>query len=247
MKIFLRHNNGLQRAGRNGFTLIELLLGLTIFAIVSLCIYGTFWGGIKVDNSAEQQNKIYREVRWSFDVMSKELENMLLYNFSNSYPEKSSFSGSENRVQFVVGSSDGLKVVSYYLVDPEDDQVFKVVMGDVFSKNIRVDTGSRSDIRINYLVREEIDFIDFLNEASGDVETEIIAMSVKEDGLKFSYGFVQGEESSDFAWEDEWQNKYTPSHVKITIDFVSSGKNQIVKSLSKELLIPSGFLGTSGG
>ena len=101
------------------FTLVELLLGLTIFSVIGLCVYSVFSGGIRLSGASERQGKIYREARLSFSLMAKEIENMLPYDFSNSYQDKNAFLGEEKQITFLIGNDDGLKAVSYYIVFPE--------------------------------------------------------------------------------------------------------------------------------
>ncbi len=94
------------KKNKNAFTLIELILGLSIFSIISLCLYGVFSGGIQVNRKSKNQNDFYREIRMSFSLMEKELENMVSYGFSAArYEDKSSFMGSDNQISFINAKS----------------------------------------------------------------------------------------------------------------------------------------------
>jgi len=54
---------------RRGFTLIELLLGLSLFSIIALIVYSTFSGGLMLSRRANHQNDIYRQARWSLELI----------------------------------------------------------------------------------------------------------------------------------------------------------------------------------
>lgn len=231
-----------QRRSLEGFTLIELLLGLTLFSLIALTVYGVFAGGISLSRRAEQQNSIYREILWSFETMANELEGMIAYDFQNSYPERSSFSGSADKVTFLLGTDEGIKAVSYYLSGDIDGSVHRVVIGPVQEKNRTVTETEQADIRTVYLVREEIGLLDLLNGQGEAAETEVLALNVREGSLKFSYGYAQNDESKEYYFEDNWSNSYNPSILRIEMEFVPPELNGTIP-VKRDVLIPTGFLG----
>lgn len=239
-----------QNYGTSGFTLIEFLLGVMIFSIIALSIYGTFSGGINLTRRSDGQNEIYREARWTFEWMAKDLENAVYYDFSKSYPDQAAFVGAEDKISFILPAEDGLRVVSYYLVLPDEGQVFKTVVGSVQKKNTAILSNYREGSSVYYLVREERNFIDFLAgnpEEPDESETlEIIATNVAEDGLRFSYGYAEGEEEKVFSWQEEWSLTYVPSGVRVEIDFLPKNEKANTLTLNRDVLIPSGYWGESG-
>ena len=120
----------------SAFTLIELLLGLSIFSVVSLCLYASFSTGIHLSRRSEKNNKIYREIRWALEQMSLDLENAVFYDFSNSYPGKLSFIGEDEKISFLLPSDEGLKVVSYYHMKPSESKIHQTLIGKTYSKNV---------------------------------------------------------------------------------------------------------------
>ena len=228
---------------QEAFTLVELLLGLVIFSIISMSIYGVFWGGIKLDSRAETQNQVFREVRMTFDLIEKELENMIFYDFSESHSERSSFSGEINRITFLTSGNDGVNAVSYYLEDPQAGVIVKTLLGDTYTKNVNVRNQIIESERANCLIREEKGLKEFLGSTSSDSDlVEIIAMHVKESGLRFYYGTSQ-EEQDEVIWQERWDFDYLPSHIKVEIDFLLGGKTKTIKTFEKKIIVPSGFLG----
>ena len=227
-----------------GFTLIEILLALSIFSTIALCIYGTFSGGIRLNQKSEQQNEVFREARWTFQGLSLELENMVSYDFTNSYPNKTAFSGSGEKITFISPSDEGLKVVSYYLMEPPREHVHTTVVGETYSKNVSIVTKYEESAFIYYLVREELSFVDYVNDRQAQAsDIEIISTNVVENGLRFYYGYLKDEESQETVWQTDWSLGYIPSNIRIEIDFLVNEKKNSVQTLHQDVLVPAGFLG----
>lgn len=229
----------------NGFSLIELLLGVSLFFVVALTAYSTFWGGVKLSRYAEETDSSSREIRWAFDLMALEIENAVSYDFSGSYPQRSAFEGSQDRVTFILAGEKGLRAVSYYLAPPEDGAIHKIVMGERRTSNADVTLKDERAARAYYLVREEVDFVDSLDEAGAQSPSvEIIAERVKEGGLKFAYGYTREE---SFIWKDTWQKNVVPRSVRVMIDVLPARGQPASSEMVRDILIPSGVLGTEEG
>ena len=229
------------------FTLIELLLGLAIFSIIALCVYSTFAGGIQLNLRSEQQNEIYREARWSQWLLVKDLENAVPYDFSMSYPDKFAFHGEKNEITLVLSAEDGLRVVRYYLMEPQRDEIHKVVVGETHAKNVAVVTERREALPEYYLMREEKPLIAYLRGASdANTEREIIGTHIKENGLRFSYGYSFLEQPEDYIWQNQWRYNKIPSHVRLEMDFLPAQPDQEAITLTRDIFIPHGTLERAG-
>jgi prepilin-type N-terminal cleavage/methylation domain-containing protein len=243
-----------------GFTLLELLLGISLFSVVAVCIYSTFWAGVKLSRRSENEGGSYREAHWALEIMAKDMENTVPYDFSSSYPGKTAFEGGENKITFMTSSQDGLKAVSYYLVSPEETRIHQVVVGAVHRKNVGVTVRDERARRPYCLVREERDFVDFLQGGpDGGGTSEVMASNMQEDGLKFSFGYLKEGEDRLYVWKDTWQNPYPPRAVRVEMDFFIDGgdgtggsaeptaaegtaKQETVR-LDRRILIPHGAWG----
>lgn len=231
------------RMNRQGFTLLELLLGLSIFSLIALSVYSVFAGGTQLSERSQNQNEVTREARWAFDLMAQDLENMVLYDFSGSYPEQLAFTGSSEKVTFLSATGKGLKFISYYLVEPETDTVFQTLIGETYSKNVQIITSTSEGETLLFLVREENDFVDYLNGETEDTSIEILSTHVLDGGLQFSFGYVEDEESTTMTWSSDWSDTAIPSNVRISIDFPPLDEDDDVITQVKEVLVPSGYLG----
>ncbi len=201
-----------KRIDRTGFTLIEMLLGLSIFSIITLTAYSVFYSGIRLSRGSQRQGQIIRETRWMLDIMQKEFANMLFYDFSNSYDNKTALSGTSSSLSFVQGSDDGLKVVKYFIV---------------FDNS-------------NCLIREELSFVDYLAGNSSESKFEIILKNIKENGVRFFYGYFKEELSDEIIWKENWNNNYLASMIRVEVDLVTGQDNKTVVTLFNDIFIPIG-------
>ena len=231
-----------------GFTLIELLLGISIFALVALSLYSTLASGIQLNRRSQNLNKIIQEARWSMEQIVHDLENIVPYDFSNSYPDKAAFTGESDRISFILRTDSGLKVVSYYLYSPGKEEVEMTVIGKTITKNIPLIT-RREEIseEVSYLIREEQSFIDFLQPSDQqESDIEMLSTNIKSKSLKFSYAFLAEESAANnIQWQNQWNQKYIPMGVRVEMTFLwpdNSGKEAFFQ---KDILIPTGFWGSN--
>ncbi|MCD4781534.1 MAG: prepilin-type N-terminal cleavage/methylation domain-containing protein [Candidatus Omnitrophica bacterium] len=226
-----------------GFTLIEVALGLSLVSIIGLAIYTSFSLGIKLSRRSDQNTEMFSQMRWAVDAITRETENMVPYDFSKSYPDKKEFEGSSSSVTFIVPLADQLKVVRYYLKDPDATFITKTLLGRRHKRQPdRIDVLSQETDDWRVLVRVEQNLIDYMRNISPDKEDEeVICTHILRDGLRFQYGYQNEDENID--WEDTWQEKYIPSHIQFEIDFQLANQDQEKTTIKKRVLIPIGFLG----
>jgi prepilin-type N-terminal cleavage/methylation domain-containing protein len=234
------------------FSLIELLLALSIFSMVALCVYGTFWAGVKINQRAEGENGAYRQIRLALDLMSVDLENAAPYDFTGSYPEQTAFKGEDDAVTFLLASGKGLKVIRYYLDSPQEGSVHKVVVGARHDRNVDTLVDYREqEVRLRNLVREERDFPEYVSGViAKDHAAEVIATNVREDSLEFSYGYLlstagsEGNKTADvYEWREAWTQSNIPLMMRIEMDFLLSGPARRMVAMRKDVLIPHGSWG----
>ena len=229
---------------KDGFTIIELFLGLLIFSIVAMMLYSVFSTGLKIDRKTRNTGKILNEMRWSVHQMVLELENMLPFNFANSYPDKVAFEGQSDRVSFILASGKknlDFKVISYYLQKPSYGKIRKTVIGQKNSKNVSIVSHyEQESAKTMWLVHEEKTFSEYLQDKSGEIE--ILSSSLKEGGLKFSYAFVE-EGSQDIIWKEIWKEPHLPLGVRMELTFWNpENPNQDIP-IERDVLIPIGSWG----
>lgn len=229
---------------KQGFTLIEILLAISIMSLVLMGVYATFWGGVSLSKRSQDNNQLFREIRWAIDLVSRDLENMVPYDFSGSYENVSAFAGKSDTITFLKEVDGQLKAVSYALIAPDEAKRRSVSIGQTFKKNVSgVVNKVTARKKAYYLVREQADFLDYVLGLDSDSTVEIISMHVADGGLRFSFGFTEGE-SKQLTYKPEWDKPYIPSHVKVDFDFLLEESEQSL-SVSREVLIPTGFGGSA--
>ncbi len=230
---------------RRAFTLIELLLALSIFAMAALCVYGTFWAGVKLSQRSEGESAAYHQIRLALDLMAVDLENTVPYDFTSSYPEKSAFMETNDAVTFFLATGKGLKVIRYYLDSPEGGRVHKVVVGARHDRNVDTLADYREqEVRLRNLMREEWDFPEYVSGVAAEGhEVEVIAANVAENSLKFFYGYALSPEADTYEWRAAWTENGIPAMVRIEMDFLLTGPAQRMITTRKDVFIPHGALG----
>lgn len=241
------------KANKNAFTIIELILGLGLFAVIGLIVYSTFTIGIRLSRSFDVENEVYREVRLTFDLMSQELENMLVYDFSGSSLENSELRGDQHKIKFLAVVKDELKFIQYSLSKPAESRIYQTIIGDTYAKNVSTTLVNQYNQKINYLIREERRFLDAFEETPvKKPDFEILSTHIQEDSLKFAYGYFENEKDAELTWRKDWNLQYLPKVIRVEFDYIldhtEKSKRNDVETLhfSKNVLIPGakGFNGS---
>ena len=208
------------------FTLIELLLGLGIFAIVASVLYSTFSAGLQTNRRAEKQSHVVKQAGWIFDIIAKDLERSVAFTFSSFDGNLLAFEAQEDRITFIIPSPTGLKRVSYYLADPEDSKVHRIIINQSMAKNVKVTLSDERNLRSKLLVRAEQDIMDYLS-GSKEEQIEVLGSDIRPEGLKFSY--QKGSE----------EKQVLPASVDVDIDFIAEDYPDGTLSLKRHILIPT--------
>ena len=228
---------------KKGFTLIEVVLGLSIFALTALTFYAVFSNGLRINERAATSEQLYRELRWSLDTLTLDLENMVPYEGYNS--GVGAFEGTEQTISFIRPTAEGLKVIRYSLQSPEQTKVFETRIGERSSKNKPIIINYTEEEKIEFLIREEQPFAQS-SDGKADVpsEPEVLSTHIQPGSLRFSYGY-RGEEGQapGLTWKDDWKDIHFPSLVRVELAFVEPGQTQVALSVKKEILIPAGSWG----
>ncbi len=231
------------------FSLLELLLALSIFVVVAVCVYGTFWTGARLSDRSKEEYQTYHQIRLALDTIGTDLENAVFYDFTNSYPGKTAFEGKEDAVTFLTISKDALRVIRYSLKSIERDHIHRVVIGRSSARNVTTIANYREQgMRLSRLVREEWNFIDYVSGAR-EIDSETIAVDIKENSLKFVFGYLPGEgkeknKADDlYEWHPRWLRPYLPRMVRVQMDFFVAGREQRTISVHKDVFMPHGTWG----
>jgi len=198
------------------FTFIEILIALTIFSIIALSLYSTFFSATSVWKRSADENRLYQEARWSLETIAKELRNAIILDYRKSYSDFSVFEGNSNSISFLCVTEDGIKKVSYFLEEDGPDVLLK---------------------------RQEIALIDAFQVWEPEVAVEIFSSLVSQGGLKFKYAYISVEAEEEIGWQDTWQdNQSLPKGVKIELILKNPRSQEIKIIFNKTVFIPRGVI-----
>ncbi|MBM3248457.1 MAG: type II secretion system protein [Candidatus Omnitrophica bacterium] len=206
----------------SGMTFIEILIGLTIFSVVAVSLYSTFFSSTSAWKKSEDLNRMYQEARWSMDTIAKELHNAVIFSYKNSYPNFKVFEGKADSISFLNEDDYGINRVLYFLEAKENGG------GEIF-----------------LLKRQESSLIDSLQISVEEKSEEIFSSLVAKDGLKFSYahGVVNGEDE-EIEWKSDWEeSENIPMGVKVELVLQNPGNPNVKTTFSKTVFIPMGVIG----
>ena len=195
---------------RFGFTIIELLLGLAIAAIIGVGVYNIFWSSVKLDDRMRRIHDTYMEVLLADQILTHDLENAVSLDFSNSYPTVQVFEGKKEEMVFLTKTPTGIKRVRYY-AGLWDNAAAKVMIGRVVNPSTQT---SKEDIPIEFLLRQEGNLADWLNETSNHTSVQIIAAGLKKESFQCQYAtFIKDLRKSGINglnYQDSWTDKALP-------------------------------------
>ncbi|MFH1655811.1 MAG: prepilin-type N-terminal cleavage/methylation domain-containing protein [Candidatus Omnitrophota bacterium] len=221
MKKYLKEFTPTPKSLLWGFTFIEILIALTIFAIVAVSLYSTFFSGTSVWKRSEDENRIYQEARWSLDTIAKELRNAIILDYSKSYPDFIIFEGNPDSISFFNATDEGIRKISYFL---ESDN-FEIL-----------------------LKRKEISLIDSLQSLEEETPTETFSSLVAEGGLQFSYAYAGAESEEGIEWQDVWQDpENLPKGVRIKLVLKDPSRPELKTTFNKTVFIPMGIIFEAAG
>ncbi len=244
----------LRKRKKAGLSLVELLISISIFSIVALTLFSTFSNGIRLSKQADRTQLFYRGVRFSFDTIARDLENMVPYQlpknndtkihkvivqgatFEQDDELKMGFSGDEKSLSLLLPTSEGLKLVRYYLSSEEKEIVHEVQIRHHTLKNVEVYAENETERDIVSFIREEVALTnEIISKEALHSNKEILSDRIEKDSLVFKYYHAKGDQGE---WMPAWQQEGFPSAVQLEMVFRDLEDETVKQLFSKKLLVP---------
>jgi prepilin-type N-terminal cleavage/methylation domain-containing protein len=213
----LRHYNS------KSFTLIETLLGLAIFSVIAVGLYGVLSGAIKIDGRVKRIHQHAGDVRTAFDIVSTDLENALAYPFVKGSSDRLAFEGGKDSVSFFLPTDGGIVQVDYYAGDIDfgtrkDTKVRRV-------KNIRESFEyEKGEKPRQFLVRRSMPLVSLLSGSGSGVSAQALCGGLSADGLRLRYGLWEKDAAgiAQLKIEDKWKDNRLPDVIYVELQFEGS-------------------------
>lgn len=206
-----------------GFTLIELFIAISIFAVVAIALYSTFFAGISVWRRSGEGGNAYHNIRFMFDDMTKDLKNSIyMYSKKSKDKEESiyAFSGTNREIIFITLEDAAT-----------EDDIFRRELTRVA---YRFDEGEGRLIRLR------------ADKTSGfDIEKGKEEVLLKEvEDFKFEYCYETDSDIEPYEWKEEWEDDQMmiPRGVKATF-LIKAEKIKEPLKITKIIFVPKGILG----
>ncbi|MFH0840244.1 MAG: prepilin-type N-terminal cleavage/methylation domain-containing protein [Candidatus Omnitrophota bacterium] len=204
---------------KKGFTLIELLIALSIFAVVAITLYSTFFAGISVWKRSGDTSSAYQDIRVVFDDIARDLKDMIY--FTKDGESAYAFIGASDKVIFMaleeyasaqMKPAKEVARISYYF-DAEKNEFVK----------------KRAGILLGFDIEK--------------AEEDVLLEGVED--FQFEYCYYSGDEEEPYLWQDEWKDDEArvPRGIRITavMNTIKSGAD--ASKITRVIFIPTGVLG----
>ena len=230
----------------NGFTLIEVLVGVSIFSLITLSIYSAFFSAIHIQQRSERLTNFYRESYFTFETISRDIENIVFYQQKAPDSDALTFSlsGGQNSLSLITLQKDGLKSVDYFLETPKRGSILSAVIGKHSKKNISVEISQTKAASAQFLMRQEKPLAG-QNAPENEAEnSEALSLRIQNNGLQFSYATLKKEKdgTSRIVWNDTMEKEGVPLAIQVKITFLSPDEKEPPLVLSKDVFIPSALI-----
>lgn len=221
-----------------GFTLVEVLLGVLIFSVIALSLYSSFNAGLKLNKTLDSSMKAQKDALWALQHIARDMEHMVAYDFSNSYPQQKSLTVDQGSALFFISTGQGIRAVRYFLWAPDEGRVSTTALGVTTTQNIQTQNIKTTEDRQWVVAREEQDFKEYFLNGFDPDDREIMSSSAGAEGLKFLFA-QGGPGEEEILWADHWSKDTLPRGVRVELT-VQTGSGLV--KFHRDVLIPSGDL-----
>jgi type II secretory pathway pseudopilin PulG len=233
------------RRSLTGFTLVEVLLGFLIFSVLALVLYSTFFSGLKIQKRSNEQGAMHHQLKMTLDMITRELEQSIHFDFSNLSPSLKSFEGAARQITFLTIDKEGvIKRISYYLEDKDKVHIYQTLIGQHSQNNVSVVNKKSEDVPLVVLMRREEPFVDVLSgRPSSDLREEVLLDHIQRNSFSFLYAYLEPAKAESLSWQDVWDKDYLPSGIRIRLMLIPLNENEKSITVQKDIYNPIGSWG----
>lgn len=208
-----------------GFTLLEIIIAVSIFAVISICLYSIMRGGILLWKRQSGIMDINSSIRFFLDDIAKELRNSIMYH----QPEKSFRIKSEEEPEPAFKGTQ--KSITFYCV--KENKKDKNMSKDILKIRYELSEDSEGD---KYIKKIFVSQRKGFNEDSAD--ESILLSGIKD--LAFQYA-VWNEKEALYEWVEHWESEGPPRGVRVRLVLKEKAESMSGSIITKSIFIPSGL------
>jgi len=216
----------------HAFTLLELLLAVTIFSIVALTLYGTFYSGVRILRSSEKLMRRHQDLRLVTDQLALDLRNTLLARLAD-------------RLDAPASTEDGEEEESIYFFKGDVRSFNFITQKSLFSetgKNLQnvCDVTYYFEAKDGGALMRKVRYQSQGFKAQPGADERLLG-DIEDVEVLYSY---QGEgEEDEPVWFNFWElEEMVPLGVKLRLRLKGLGRTRL---FTKTIFIPVGRLGST--
>ena len=164
LKAVRLNNYHMQILKRNGFTLIEILIAIFILTTVLTTVYAAYTGTFRIVKDTRRSDNIYSMARTAMNRMVEDMESVCSckgsFKFVSGEVEKESFMElsflSSAHLNFCDGKSSGIAVISYFVVEEDEQESCALKRKDELYRNKAEETGEDALREGGYILCEKL-------------------------------------------------------------------------------------------
>ena len=218
------------------FTLVEMLLGMAIFAVTAAGLYSVLGGSLRLEKKVRDLHARCQDIRLTFDLLDKDLENMIPYPFEKGRSDRWTFKGRRDQMSFFIPADEGVEQIEYSAGDVDaggrrEDRLYRVKNGrEIFEE----DKADRGDKGRSYFMRRSLPLAVILSGVNGKGVPVALVGGLVPEGVRFCYGVLSKDKFGErkVAFQDEWKDDHIPDVIRIEIfldDRKASGERVTVR------------------
>lgn len=202
-----------------GFSVLELILALLLMSIVLLTVYSAYFQFIYAQDKASSTAQRFIDMTGGVAMITRDLTNIIHFDFSLSYPKQPAFSGKPERITFFSKQDTGIMAIEYDVVslnqiyENTDDSIFKRFLEhayeDVLDQNHFV------------VIRKIAPYQMYLQNKQW--EKKRVLFPPFADSNAVHWRFKTTTEEGRIVWVREWAQEEGPDAVKLLVNLSASG------------------------
>lgn len=204
-----------------GFSVLELILSLLLMSVVLLSIYGAYFQFIYAQGKNQASAQHYIDMLSGLSQISRDMTNIVYFDFSLNYPDQLSMYGDEQSIFFFVKNGYSIDAVEYRAFSL--DQIYQNSTDNIFRSFLDQTYSEILGKSYFVLVRRSSSYTNYLSSGAWEKERIVMPPVQSLEDLRWGY-LVQDPEYDNDEWLKEWFEKTPPQAVGLRVNLAESAQ-----------------------